>query len=90
TKLYDHVIAALESVVGPDRTTKSPHGTFISHTALAYTKTHDKEQEIHAQLVASPVKPTAFNATSLSLIKQWPTDGHYEWEVIKYIAIGEQ
>jgi hypothetical protein len=57
---------------------------------LAYTKTHDKEQEIHDQLVAAPVKPASFYTTNLSLIKQWPTDGHYEWEVIKDIAIGEQ
>jgi 2'-5' RNA ligase len=89
TKIYDHVIAALESVVGPDRTAKSPHGNFVAHTTLAYTKTHDKEQEIHAQLVASPIKPASFSTKNLSLIKQWPTAGHYEWEVIKEIPIGQ-
>jgi 2'-5' RNA ligase len=86
-KLYDVVISALESVVGPERTTKSPHGTFIAHTSLAYAKTHNREDEIHAQLAASRVEPAQFNVTHIPLIKQWPISGHYEWEVVKDIVI---
>jgi hypothetical protein len=88
SKIYDAVIVALESVVGSRRTTKTPHGSFIAHTSLVYTKTHDQEKEIHDQLVTHPVKPVTFRATGLSLIKQWPTDGHYEWEIVKSIPIG--
>jgi 2'-5' RNA ligase len=88
TKVYDEVIAALEAVVGSDRTTKSPHESFIAHTSLVYSKAHNSEREIHDKLLANPVKPATFNARSVSLIKQWSTDGHYEWEVVKDISIG--
>lgn len=60
--LYEHVVTALQSVVGDDRTTHSPHGSFIAHTALAYAKTHDREHEINHQLAAHPVKPATFKA----------------------------
>jgi 2'-5' RNA ligase len=88
TKIYDEVIAALEAVVGSDRATKSPHGGFIAHTSLVYSKTHNREREIHDWLLDNPVKPAHFRANSLSLIKQWPIDGHYEWEVVRDIPLG--
>jgi len=88
SKLYDCVIEALEQVVGTERTTHSPHGRFIAHMGLAYPKTHNKEYEIHEQLVAHPVKPAKFRAVSMPLIRQWPTNGHYEWEVVEDIKIG--
>lgn len=87
-KLYDHVIKALQSVVGPKRTTHSPHGNFIAHTALAYTKTHDREHEIIQQLSAYPVESAQFKATRMPLIKTYPANGHWEWEIVKDIAIG--
>lgn len=89
TKLYDHVVKALEQVVGPERTTRSPHGSFMAHMGLAYPKTHNKEYEIHEQLVEYPVKPAKFRATNMPLIRQWPTNGHYEWEVVKDIKVGK-
>jgi hypothetical protein len=88
TKLYNHVVTALSSVVGPDRTTHTPHGNFIAHTAMAYSKTHHKEHEVHEQLAAHPIKPVKFKATHLPLTRQWPTEGHYEWEVVRDIKIG--
>lgn len=88
-KIYHHVITALESVVGSDRTTKSPHGGFIAHTGIAYAKTHSHEDEIHAKLVKNPIEPASFTAEKLSLIRQWPTAGHYEWEIVENIAIGK-
>jgi 2'-5' RNA ligase len=89
TKIYDAVISALESVVGPERTVKTPHGKFIAHTSLAYTRSHDKEHELHNQLVAHPVTPVSFKVGYLPLLRQWAHDGHYEWEVIKKIPIGK-
>lgn len=90
TKIYDAVIRAAEQVVGPERTPRSPHGNFIAHTSLAYTRTHDKEQELHRQLVNHPVvTPASFKVTHLPLLRQWAHNGHYEWEIIKKIPIGQ-
>jgi 2'-5' RNA ligase len=89
-QIYQHTAAALESVVGSQRATKTPHGGFIPHTSMAYTKDHTAEQdrELHQKLVANPVQPASFEVKNLSLIKQWPKDGHYEWEIIREIPIG--
>jgi 2'-5' RNA ligase len=87
-KIYKAVIGSLREVVGEARTTKSPHESFIAHTALVYSKTYSEEKEVHDKLLANPIKPASFNATSISLIKQWPIDGHYEWDVIRNIPIG--
>lgn len=87
-RLYEHVVAALRSVVGDERTTHSPHGSFIAHTALAYAKTHDQEHEINQQLAANPVKPATFKATHMPLITTYPANGHWEWEVVRDITIG--
>jgi 2'-5' RNA ligase len=87
SKLYACVVAALASVVGKDRTTHVPHDSFIPHITLAYTKTHQQEQAIHDRLVAQPVQPVGFHAKGIALIKQWPTDGHYEWEIVKEIRL---
>lgn len=86
-QIYEEVTKAVEAVVGSDRTPKS---SFIPHMTLAYTKTHHNEGEINQQLVAHPVKPARFMVPQLLLLKQWPTAGHYEWEVIKSINIGQQ
>ena len=87
-KIYDAVEQVLEQVVGPERATKTPHGNFIAHMTLAYTKTHDQEQVINKSLVELPTKTTTFKVTKLDLLKQWSVDGHYEWKTIKTIAIG--
>jgi 2'-5' RNA ligase len=89
TQIYDQVIAALNAVVGQERIIPTPHGRFIAHTGLAFTKTHDKESEINSQLVNTRIKPASFRARRLSLIKQWPINGHYEWEVVRQIPIGQ-
>lgn len=89
TKIYDAVISALEQIVGPERTLKSPYGgRFIAHTALAYTRSHHKEHEINQQLASKLIHPASFKVSYLPLIRQWPTGGHYEWEIIRKIPIG--
>jgi 2'-5' RNA ligase len=88
TKLYDHVIEALKAVVGPERTTYSPHGKFVAHTGLAYPRTHHAEPEINRQLSSRLVKPAKFKATHMPLIRQWASGGHYEWEIVKDIIVG--
>jgi hypothetical protein len=91
TKIYDAVVNALTQVVGPERTVKTPHGEFIAHSSLAYTRSHNTEHELHDQLVKHPlVTPASFRVTYLPLLRQWAHDGHYEWEVIKKIPIGRQ
>lgn len=87
-KIYDVLIEELKGVVGSQRFATSPHGHFIAHTSLAYSRTYDQERAIHQRLSEHPIKSVAFNATHLSLIKQWPTDGHYEWEIVEEIPIG--
>jgi len=49
--------------------------------------THDNEDEIHAQLAASHIESAQSNVTHMPLIRQWPIDGHYEWEVVKDILV---
>jgi hypothetical protein len=90
-QLYNAVIKSLQEVVGKARTTKTPHGHFIPHTALAYTRTHDykTEKEIYNKLIAVPSKSASFKATNISLIKQHSINGHYEWEVIRRVNIGK-
>lgn len=87
-KLYTIVTESLESVVGPERATKSPYGEFIAHTSLAYTKAQDNESEIEAALNAAHIQPATFKITSMPLIRQRPTNGHYEWEIVKDIHVG--
>lgn len=87
-EIYNCVIEAMQTVIGGDRMLGSTHGTFIPHVGLAYTKTHHKEREINTQLLDNPVRPATFRATSVSLIRQWPTSGHYEWEIVKDLHIG--
>jgi 2'-5' RNA ligase len=88
SRIYDAVIDAMVQVVGKERTLLSPHGTFIPHVGLAYTRTHDRESEIHCHLAGTPVVSASFSATSLSLLRQWPAEGHYEWEMVEEIKIG--
>jgi 2'-5' RNA ligase len=89
TKLYEAVETALQEIVGDARTTKTPHGQFVPHTALAYTRSRADEKTLHRQLLNTPLKSAAFDAKNLSLIKQWPTQGHYEWEIVKSLQIGK-
>lgn len=88
-QLYDALESALNEVLGSSRTAKTPHGNFIPHATLAYTRTHDhhSEKEIYDRLMALPAKTTTFSAANISLIKQWPVNGHYEWEVVRQITI---
>jgi 2'-5' RNA ligase len=86
-KLYEAVTESLEKVVGPDRATKSPYGKFIAHTSLAYTKNQDNEAEIDNMLGSANITPATFKIRHMPLIKQRPTNGHYEWEVVKDVLI---
>lgn len=88
TPIYDAVIESLEQVVGEKRTLKSPYGHLIPHVTLAYTKTHNDEVAINRQLSSKLIIPATFNVKSVALIKQWPTNGHYEWEIVREIGVG--
>lgn len=83
--IYDTVMDAAKQVVGAERIAR--HGDFIPHVTLAYSKAHNDEIAINQRLFENPVKPARFRATELSLIRQWPTDGHYEWEVVRTLPI---
>ena len=82
-KLYTIVTESLETVVGPSRATKSAYGHFIAHASLVYTKAQDNEQEIEELLKAANIAPATFRIHHMPLIKTRPTQGHYEWDVIK-------
>jgi 2'-5' RNA ligase len=86
-KLYTVVTESLEAVVGSGRATKSPYGHFIAHTSLVYTKSQNNEAEIDKILSEANIAPAKFEINSMPLIKQRPTNGHYEWEVVKDIII---
>jgi len=87
--VYNAVIESLRQVVGNDRTARTPHGNFIPHVSLAYTKDHHNEMKIIEVLSQSNIKPARFYAKSLSLLRQRPTDdGHYEWQIVKDMPIG--
>jgi 2'-5' RNA ligase len=83
--IYDTVMDAARQVVGAGRIAR--HGDFIPHVTLAYSKEHHEEVVINRQLFESAVKPAKFRATELSLIRQWPADGHYEWEIVRALPI---
>lgn len=86
-KLYTVVTESLRRVVGPERATKSPYGHFIAHTSFTYTKAHDHEAQIQTALDEANIKSARFKITHMPLIRQWPTNGHYEWEVVKDIEV---
>ena len=74
-------------VVGEERSTKTAHGRYISHSTFAYAKTHDNEDQIHEIMAGSHVKSAKFRATHMPLIRQVTNDGHYEWEIVKQINL---
>ncbi len=83
SKVYDAVIESLREVIGDERTTKTPHGHFIPHTSLAYTRDHHDELATNNILAKLHITPAHFSKPSLGLLRQWATDGHYEWEVVR-------
>lgn len=89
TPVYDAVIAALEEVVGADRATKTPHGRFVPHVSFAYSKDRDNEIASSEAISNFKIAPAKFRAPSLALIRQWPADGHYKWEIVRELAIGQ-
>ncbi len=86
-KLYTIVTEALAEVVGAERSTKSPYGHFIAHTSLVYTKTRGNETDTHTELNTANIEPAKFRIHHMPLIRQRPTKGHYEWEVVKDIRV---
>lgn len=86
-ELYDIVASSLEGIVGPERATKTPYGRFIAHTSLAYTKARDNESEVSRVFEDAKVESLPFRIDSMPLIRQRPTDGHYEWEVVADIKV---
>ena len=89
-RLYTAVTESLKSIVGTERATKSPYGRFIAHTSLVYTKQRANEQETEAILTEANIPPATFHITHMPLIRQWPVDGHYEWEVVKDVTVGQK
>ena len=87
TKLYDVVTVALTEVVGAERTSKTPHGRFLAHSTFAYAKSHQNEHDLHDRLTEARIEPARFRATQMPLIRQWPVDGHYEWEIVEQVIL---
>lgn len=87
--IYDAVRQAVVDIVGPERTAQPKYGRYLPHMTLAYAKTHHQEQQIHDTLEANPVASAKFRANSISLIRQQPIRGRYEWDVIRTIPIGQ-
>ena len=87
TKLYDIVAVALTEVVGAERASKTHHGRFLAHSTFAYAKSYQKEHEIHDRLTEARIEPAHFRATQMPLIRQWPVDGHYEWEIVEQVLL---
>lgn len=87
--IYEAAESSVEAVLGKERATKAPFGRFIPHVALAYTKTHHDELIIGQQLSSKLIKPATFHVKSVSLVRQHPTNGHYEWDIARDIPIGQ-
>jgi hypothetical protein len=86
-KLYIAVSESLEEVVGAERTTQPPYGHFLAHCSLVYTKNRKNEAETEAELRAANITPASFHIHHMPLITQKPTNGHYEWEIVKDIVV---
>lgn len=86
--IYKAVVTSVEEVVGKDRTVLTPHGQFIPHVTLAYTKDRHDELATNEALSKTRVIPARFRAPAVALIRQWPVDGHYEWEVVREMPVG--
>lgn len=84
-EMFAIVMEELTALVGVDRLPDKQYMT--PHITLAYSKSYDDEVGLHRQLeeVSAPAVPV--RAKSVSLIKQWIVDHHYEWEVIKEIPL---
>jgi 2'-5' RNA ligase len=90
--VFQEVLHALQAVVGPDRMPRPIDRSatkLMPHIALAYPKNYDAENEVEQTLIDHPIPPVTIRIPQLSLIKQWPTGEHYEWEVIKNIPLGQ-
>lgn len=86
-KLYTAVTESLEEVVGSARATKSPYGHFIAHSSLVYSKARDNEKETETELGNANIEPASFYIHHMPLIRQRPTQGHYEWDIVKDIVV---
>jgi 2'-5' RNA ligase len=80
--IYDAVIASMKEILGSDRTLESPHGRFLPHLTLAYSRTRDDELELHRRLETARITPVEFLVDRVSLVRQHVVDGHYEWDVV--------
>ncbi len=81
-----------DRIFGHEKVVESTRGiidtVFKPHLSLAYPKTTEKEDEIWSQIQSYPVPLKNIRVTSMSLVKQIPINGHYEWEVVKKIPLG--
>jgi 2'-5' RNA ligase len=88
---YNAIVDMIHETLGADRLKipLGPHGSFTPHVTLAYTKSHHRELELNAALSTQLIKPAHFKIEKVSLLRQWPADGHYEWDVIREIPVGK-
>lgn len=91
-QLFQCVVQGLRAVVGEDRMPRPVDRSltkFMPHVALAYTRDYAAEEEVRTILADTPIPPVSFRLSYLSLVRQQPMSGHYEWEVVKNIPVGE-
>lgn len=92
-EIFQAVRQSLGEAVGADRLPNPvdrPADQLIVHIALAYPHTHDKEAELAAALAKADetIEPIEVQLRDLSLVRQWPTGEHYEWEVVRNLRLG--
>lgn len=87
-QIYECVAEAFVEVIGSDRVSVNSVQQYRPHITLAYTKSHNNVLDIAQKLFYSEPAYCEFAVKSVSLIKQWPTDGHYEWEVVRELPVG--
>jgi 2'-5' RNA ligase len=90
--VFQEVLQALESVVGTDRMPRPVDRSatkLMPHIALAYPKNYDSDSDVERILADHPIPAVTARIPQLSLIKQWPTGEHYEWEIVRNILLGQ-
>jgi 2'-5' RNA ligase len=90
--IFQQVVGALKVEVGEERMphpVDRPITKLAPHVSLAYTRNYDNEDEVQRTIAENPIPPVSVRLGYLSLVRQRPTDGHYEWEVVENIPLGE-
>jgi 2'-5' RNA ligase len=85
--IFDLVMETCVDVLGHDRVAP-PRAPFNPHLSLVYGRTQEitDQKIIIDRLREKNIQLPTFTVDSMSLIKQWPIDGHYEWKVIEEVT----